>query len=306
MSDAQITIREGSSLYYSLLWMDEPSRERASDRLALIAALASTLDDVQEPQVAEKKIHWWHEELQRLNDGCARHPAMQRNQEALKGLDLAQATCLDIVSAAATQRFTPFSTNEENDTNLLLSFRARLALFSHALSDDTADLDINSHPTQAALAFAHHEQLVRLPGLIHRGLPVFSDELYKRFGIRPNDLAEHVRIADVAEPDDHTNSGAKASPPSQLKNIPLVVEKPGRQQLLAHAVEHSRLLLHEATANDAIKQRYRRQPLLPVWRLLILRRHQLDIWNKKQPDLLRERCTLTPLSKFFRSWQNRR
>lgn len=300
------TIREGSSLYYSLLWTAPAARQRFDQRLALIKALVTTLDDVQEPQVAEKKIHWWHEELQRLNDGCARHPALQQCQENLKNQERAQAACLDIVSAVSTERFTPFKTNEACDSSLILSFRARLALLAHALSDNPADLETSTHPELAALAFARHEQLVRLPNRIHRGIPVFSDELYQQFAIRPNDLAEHIRIADSAE-----HSSDSALPPqtpkvSRLESIPVVTEKPGRNQLLSYVVERNQADLQDAVNDVAVKQRYRHPPLLPIWRLLVLRKYQLDLWNKRQPDLLRERLTLTPISKLFRAWQNRR
>ncbi|MFK7860245.1 MAG: hypothetical protein AB8B64_15605 [Granulosicoccus sp.] len=307
MSDAAHTnIREGSSLYYSLLWTDPLAKDRVDQRLALIKALITTLDDVQEPQVAEKKIHWWHEELQRLHEGTARHPATQQNQEALKGLGLAHATCLDLLSAVSTQRFTPFEKTDASNANLTLNFQSRMALLAHALSNETSDLDTSSHPASSALAFAHYEQLARLPNLLHRGLPVFSNEVYTQFQIRPDDLARHIRIAQPCEQEDAAASSSRQSAQSRLKSIPVVSEKAGRRQLLVHAIECNRISLQEALDDQAVTQRYRHAPLLPLWRLLVLRKHQLDLWQKRQPDLLRERITLTPLSKFFRAWQNRR
>ncbi len=311
MSDATISIRDGSSLYYSLLWTESPIRQRFAQRLTLIKALATTLDDVQEPQVAEKKIHWWHEELQRLTDGSARHPATQQNQEHLLGLEKAQTACLDIVSVAATQRFTPASTNEENDANIVKSYRARLALLAHALSNVENDLEADSHTHLAALGFGQYEQLVRLPNLIHRGLPVFSDELYKQFGIRPNDLAELIRIDasashNSAASDETSAPAAQPAAGSRLAGITVSVDKPGRRQLLAYVIASNQSTLGKAVSDKLTTQRYRTQPLLPIWRLLVLRKHQLDLWSKHQPNLLRERTTLTPLAKLFRAWQNRR
>jgi len=271
------TAREGSSLHYSLLWTAPDARERFLNRLELIKAMATILDEVQEPTVAEKKIHWWHEELQRLHDGTARHPATQLNQQALANLAPAQAACLEVVSVASTQRFTPPQTIELAQAALARSFKAKLALLTHALSDEVADLDSAAHPASAALAFALHDQLIRLPTLIHRGLPVFSDELYKRI----------------------RKSGS-------LNNIPIVMEKPGRKELLGHAMSSCRSAFEAAIADADCKQHYRSKPALPIWRLLMLRKYQLELWHKQRPDLLRERTTLTPLVKFFRAWQHRR
>lgn len=297
-------VREGSSLYYSLLWTDATAKRRFGERLALIKAMATTLDDVQEPQVAEKKIHWWHEELQRLTDGTARHPATQQNQQALTGLDAAQSACLEIVSVASTQRFTPPSTSAESDAALIRSFLARLALLSHALSSDQNDLDVATHSANAALAFAHHDQLARLPMLIHRGLPVFSDELYQTFDIRPVDLAEHIRVASSTS--DKTTTSASQFSTSNLKSIPIVTEKPGRAGLIAHAIERNHTTFAQAMNDSTTRQRYRKPPLLPLWRLLALRNAQLELWTKHPPDLLRERTTLTPIAKLWCAWRNKR
>ncbi len=306
MSNATTSIRDGSSLYYSLLWTDPLAKERFAQRLTLLKALSTTLDDVQEPQVAEKKIHWWHEELQRLTEGSARHPATQQNQEHLRGSELAQSACLDIVSVAGTQRFTPATTTAESDTHLIRSYQARLALLAHALSNDENDLACDTHTDTAALGFGQYEQLARLPNLIHRGLPVFSDELYQQFDIRPIDLAELIRIDASAGGNEQPEAESQPSVATSLKNIPISVEKPGRQQLLSHVIASNRASLGKAVADQKTLHRYRTPPLLPIWRLLVLRKHQLELWNKQQPNLLRERTTLTPLTKLFRAWQNRR
>ena len=292
-------LKDGSSLYYSLLWVNDQARERFVNRLTLINALASTLDDVQEPQVAEKKIHWWHEELQRMNDGQARHPAAKSCQDNLNGLDKAQAVCLEILSVASSQRFSPATTIEAHKLATLQSYTARLALLAHALSNDEADLATSTHTAEAALAFGHYDQLSKLPTLVHRGLPVFSDELYRQFKVQPNDMAARIRVATV-EADTDTSS---------LKGIPVIAEntteKPSVQPLIDHAIDVARAAFDEAVQHPQTGKRYREPALRPLWRLLILRQQQLKLWQKKRPDLLRERLTLTPLVKLYYCWRNK-
>lgn len=283
-------IREGSSLYYSLLWTEAEPKQRFCERLSLIRSLTTTLDDVQEPQVAEKKIHWWHEELQRLHQGEARHPSTTANQPQLTGLDAALNASLDIVSVASTQRFTPTATEEESDAHLVRSYGAKLALLCHALSDDVQTLATDQQSEKAALAFGLHDQLVRLPSLIHRGMPVFSDELYKQFSTQPQELAKHIRVAD--------------SP--ALNNIPIVTESTGRRELISHAIERAQKAFEEAVNDTPTQQRYRHDTLIPIWRLLVLRKKQLDLWQARKPDLLRETMTLTPIAKLYNAWKNKR
>jgi hypothetical protein len=262
----------------------------------LITALTRTLDDVQEPTVAEQKIHWWHEELDRMYSGAARHPAVQACQPELTKNKPGQNACLQILSAISTVRFTPAATETEAKTLITNGYQPRLALLSHALTQHNSELVIDSHPEITALTFGLHEQLSRLPKLIHRGLPVFSNEVYKKFNTSPHELAKHIRVAaDVDNPDSNLRGG-----------IPISVESPGRSALINYAIELARSTADEAVSSDSVSQRYRTGGLLPVWRLLILRQQQLKLWQKRKPDLLRQRITLTPLAKFCRAWLHRR
>lgn len=303
-----IKVEQGSSLYYSLLWTDPDSRDRFIRRLNLVHALSTTLDDVQEQEVAQKKIHWWHEELERMCQGESRHPSTKACQTEAINVTRSHpapsenpflSTCLSLLSNVSTARLQPAETIAERDLLLTQSFQARLALLSHALSDVIKDLDTDTHPEQSAEALAKHEQLTRLPALIHRGHPVFSDETYRAHKVTPKDLAAGIRVA--AEPDNETSDKDSA-----LSRIPVIEEKPGKQTLLTSAIEDTHATLIKATVSVNVSKRYRNDPLLPLWRLLILRRKQLALWQKKQPDLLTEHMALTPIAKLFYAWCNRR
>jgi hypothetical protein len=306
-----LNIEPGSSLYYSLLWTDSVTKERFVQRLNLLQSLNGTLDDVQDPEVAQQKIHWWHEELERMINGSARHPATQACQKSTQrsNTNLSKGesnpimfACLAIMSSVSDVRFTPPATMQDRDEQLVKNFTARLALLSHALSDDINDLDMTSHPAIAAEGLAKHEQLARLPALLHRGHAVFSDETYKTHNVTPSDLAADVRVAANSEPDDQTTVPVPAS----LAGIPVVEDKPGKKSLIKAAVEDTHAALLKATIHSEVNHRYRQEALLPLWRMIVLRRKQLALWEKKQPDLLREHMTLTPVSKLFHAWRNRR
>ena len=189
-----IAPREGSTLYYSLLWTEPRPRARFLERLSLVRALARTLDDVHEPGVAERKVHWWHEELERLERGTPRHPRTLACRDSLGGLGSGTAACLDVLSVAASARYTPPATDEELGERTTRSCRATLALLAHALSDAPEDLENEAVRDPAlALGLGLHATLARLPALLHRGFAVFSAASYARHGLTPAALAGHVR-----------------------------------------------------------------------------------------------------------------
>ena len=305
-----LDIREGSSLYYSLLWTAPAARQRFIERLHLVQTLGTTLEEVQEPQVAERKIHWWHEELQRMFEGTARHPATQAVQATTTGRQQALEACLGVLTAASTVRFTPPATEADSNSLLEQGFSARLALLAHALSDESAELEPQNQSTLLARALGKHEQLSRLPTLLHRGQPVFSQELYQRFDLQPGDLAARIRTQKDTQPHDTTpddeTTDAPTAPISALDGIAVVVDKPQRQSLLNAAIADAHGDIALALKDADCRQRYRHTALLPLWRLSILRERQLSLWTKHPPDLLRERSTLTPLHKLFWAWRHRR
>ena len=67
--------RPGSTYYYALRHQPGDVHARVHATLQLIETVTECLLDVTEPTVAEKKIHWWHEEIDRLINAEPRHPA---------------------------------------------------------------------------------------------------------------------------------------------------------------------------------------------------------------------------------------
>lgn len=246
-----------------------------------------------------------------MSEGVARHPATQACQSSLTdSTEPALQACLNILSAVSTVRFSPPATEADANAALEKDYLARLALLAHALSNNVDELDPLSHPRVAARALGKHEQLSRLPQLIHRGQAVFSEARYRQHDIRPSDLAGRIRIAGDAtagpRTTGHTGTATELIKTGSLNSIPIVSDKPGRQALLNAAVADAFQEFSRTLADGETRQRYRQTELMPLWRLVVLRERQLALWQKCSPDLLRERSTLTPLHKLFHAWRNRR
>lgn len=278
-----VTPREGSSLHYSLLWTDERLRTQFLDRLGMIHELSGTLDDVSDSGVAQRKIHWWHEEIERLIKGCARHPSLQAVSESLGERRQALKPLIDILSTAASNRFTPADTDAEADDRLATEFQARLRLLAHALDEDDTTLGLPSDDlSPIALALGRHDQLFRLPRLLYQGHSVFSSERFDKHNLAPQQLAD----------------GTRQERDQQLDTP--------RQALLREAVLAGCNAFSQA-AEDLGCQRFLKEEHHGALALLTpLRARQLTLWRDREPDLLRERITLTPVRKWFLAWRAQR
>ena len=304
----RIEPREGSSLYYSLLWTEASVRERFLTRLALVRTLLATLEEVQERAVAERKVHWWHEELERLRLGAPRHPRTLACAASLGGVDGGEGACLELLAVAADTRYSPAASEAELRARLERGGQAALALLAHALSGEAPDLDGSAdvrHPTLAH-GLGLHATLAALPRLLHRGQAVFSDERYARHSLAPADLARHVRRQEDAAAREPSAAPATA-PGAALGAIPVVVDtSAARRALIAETVDEADETLRAALADAAYRRVYRRAELAPIARLAVLRARQLALWRDTRPDLLRERTTHTPLRKLYVAWRHRR
>jgi 15-cis-phytoene synthase len=71
----------GSSLYYSLLYCDEKTREKISALRNLYQAIREIPFKCQDAKLAQIKFQWWREEIHRLKHKTAQHPIAQTLQK---------------------------------------------------------------------------------------------------------------------------------------------------------------------------------------------------------------------------------
>ena len=271
-----LTPRTGSSLYYCLLYATPDQRSRFLATLSLIRTISECLYDVQEPAVAQTKIHWWHEELERLYQGSALHPTAQRCQQTFTGREDLRHACLRILSAASSERFETTTTDAELNSLLRKDYGARLALLEHSLlSESTESNQSHSKQKSLSLALAGVRRLQMLPQLLHRGYTVFSDERYRKFDITPTNLVRQNSTA---------TSGNREKVDALLNFA------------IAEALDAMQ------SAQSALELVQKQTELFPLTVLIELRTQQLRLWHKRHPNLLREYLTLTPLRKFALTW----
>ena len=283
-SASGLAITEGSSLYYSLLYCTDAQRTRVMQTLTLIQTMTSALHEVTEPTVAEKKIHWWHEEIERLVKGDARHPDCLATQQWLPHRSTAQA-CIDVLSVAASERFNPAANDTEWLERIQQDYHARIVLIHHALQYDAEDRsNVPIQYTSMAQGLGQVDRLLLLPTLLNKGYAIFSDERFAQSSITPEDL---LTLSSSTE----QHSQDKREPANNL---------------IRWAMSQANNTLAKAITETPFTDKPASKSLLPMIIMTTLRQQQVKLWMKKSPDLLRETVSVTPMRKFISAYRLKR
>lgn len=84
----QKAANSGSSFYYSFRFLPPQQRQAIIAVYAFCREVDDVVDDYSDLDVAQKKLAWWYEELQRLYQGKPQHPVTQALAEALTHYNL--------------------------------------------------------------------------------------------------------------------------------------------------------------------------------------------------------------------------
>ena len=87
----------GSTLRYALLFLTNTQRDDLCALHALRADILATATPLTDPIVARARLQWWRDELERLMDGKAQHPAARAVSAARRRHDLPREQLLELV-----------------------------------------------------------------------------------------------------------------------------------------------------------------------------------------------------------------
>ena len=268
-----MTLREGSSLYYATRQLTTETRERVTVVLVLFDTLANAVTDVQEPQVAEKKIHWWHEEIQRLYNKEARHPHTKNVESWLNDYCPDPAPLLSILTVNNQLRFMNTDTSEAFRQQLKDDYGSRLTIVNSVLDQSIQPNDPStacpSWASPFAVGLGAVDKLNNLNKLHFHGHMVFAEESWQTAGLTPE----------------------QALDPQKKEALERLI-----QAIIRLAAEQ----LDEATS--ALEQ-VPKTILKPLWILTALRQQQLALWQRENHNPLTASMSLTPASKAWRAWR---
>jgi len=265
-SNLNTVIREGTALAYALAQLPPQKKADIVAILQLSHTLATMLNDVTDPSVAEKKIHWWHEELDRMQNGKAKHPLCLAVSTSQASLSTELTHWMSILSANSDEKYINAGNEETFLARLEQDYTARLQLCCLVLQKTPARLN-----PKWSTGFALFERLKRFHHLHACGYPVFPDSDYALLAIEPHDLANSDK-----------HNAVKA--------------------LFA---KHTRAARDDLSAALDDQETALSLGCLPIYILAYIRVAQLSSWQRQELILSEAYSTLTPIKKALLAWRCR-
>ena len=84
----QKAANSGSSFYYSFIFLPPDKRQAITALYAFCREVDDVVDDCTDLQIAESKLQWWREEVDRIYQGSAEHPVGKALHISLEKFDL--------------------------------------------------------------------------------------------------------------------------------------------------------------------------------------------------------------------------
>ena len=97
----QKTSQSGSSFYYSFVILPKKQRLAITALYAYCREVDDVVDNITEPAIAQAKLDWWREELDRLYQGQPQHPVTQALAHVLIDVDLPKEQLVEILDGMA-------------------------------------------------------------------------------------------------------------------------------------------------------------------------------------------------------------
>ena len=256
--------KSGSSFYYSFMFLPPEQRQAITALYAFCREVDDVVDECHDVSLAQIKLEWWRQEVERIFTGTPTHPVGFALQDVLKRFKLPQEQLLEIIDGMAMD----LSQTRYLDFKGLQLYCYRVASVVGLLS-----AEIFGHEHRQTLKYAHDLGLaLQLTNIIRdvgedarRGRIYLPIEDLQRFGVPAKDILE-ARYSDAfrelmafqAERAEHFYEQA-------LAQLPAGDRKAQRPGLVMAAIY--RTLLREIAADgfQVLDRRISLTPVRKVW-----------------------------------------
>ena len=187
--------KSGSSFYYSFRFLPEDRRRAVTALYAFCREVDDVVDECHDVSLAQIKLEWWRQEVERIFTGTPTHPVGFALQDVLRRFKLPQEQLLEIIDGMAMD----LSQTRYLDFKGLQLYCYRVASVVGLLS-----AEIFGHEHRQTLKYAHDLGLaLQLTNIIRdvgedarRGRIYLPIEDLQRFGVLAKDILE-ARYSDA-------------------------------------------------------------------------------------------------------------
>jgi 15-cis-phytoene synthase len=265
-------VRQGTSLYYSLLFLPEKQRQIIAALYAYQKEIGEIAAECTEISIAQTKLQWWREEIDRLFAGRPRHPVTQALVAPVKTYCFPQESFLRVIEGVDRDlgQFTYPS------FSALCAYCAQIGGSISSLASKTYGYQ-EPATRQYAENFGIASQLIRVLRNIRqdadRGRIYLPQDEMARFRITPQDIL--------------TGQGG-------IEGIgPLLIQQADR-------IRHH---FHQALAMlNAVDRYSQRAGLIQI----AIQLKTLAVMEEDGYQVLQRRVSLTPLHKLWIAWRTAR
>ena len=187
--------KSGSSFYYSFMFLPPEQRQAITALYAFCREVDDVVDECHDVSLAQIKLEWWRQELERIFSGTPTHPVGLALQDVLTRFKLPQEQLLEIIDGMAMD----LSQTRYLDFKGLQLYCYRVASVVGLLS-----VEIFGYENRQTLKYAHDLGVaLQLTNIIRdvgedarRGRIYLPIEDLQRFGVLAKDILE-ARYSDA-------------------------------------------------------------------------------------------------------------
>lgn len=258
--------KSGSSFYYSFLFLSAEQKRAITAIYAFCREVDDIVDECTDKEVAEKKLSWWIEELDRIYAGNATHPVGKELMEILKSYNLPKDCFEDILRGMAMDlQYQGYQTWED------------LKLYCHCVASTVGILaaEVFGYQDRRTLEYAKKLGMAfQLINIIRdvgedarRGRIYLPEEELKAFGISSEEILEFdIKDSEKfkAMLEKHSKL-ARSYYNSALETLPKIDRYKQRSGMIMAKIYFTLLDEIENSKFDILHQRISLTPIRKLW-----------------------------------------
>ncbi|MGN7610781.1 phytoene/squalene synthase family protein [Magnetococcales bacterium HHB-1] len=195
-----ITRRSGSSFLPAFRWLPEPKRSAMFALYAFCRKVDDIVDHPRTPHIAQIKLHWWREEVERLFQGEARHPIAEELQRLNHFFTFKPEPFLTLLDGMAQDlhknRFDTFN-DLENYCHQVASSVGETALIIFLSSQKEISFPNRTYARHLGLAFQLTNILRDVNNDADRGRIYLPLDLLKRHGVTEHAILKNQHSSNL-------------------------------------------------------------------------------------------------------------